>query len=211
MANKSYDQYCPIARGLDLLGERWTLLILRELSLEDQRFTDLRRALKGIAPNLLSDRLTQLQEAGLVEQAELPPPAARTVYRLTEEGMRAVPVIRAIGRFGVRYLPEEPDLEVPLRRRLIAVLAPWSRRDVVVGAAGLDLVVEADGERQRIRLLDRGTDVQPVPDDDPVEPALRFSTKALAAFRRTGEPFDAEVLDPEVAATFADAFALSLE
>lgn len=91
---RTYGQYCPIARGLDVLGDRWVLLICRELSQGDQRFTDLRTALGRIAPNLLSDRLRDLQAAGLVTTAELPPPAARTVYRLTDEGRRAVPVLR---------------------------------------------------------------------------------------------------------------------
>ena len=81
MANRSYDQYCPIAVALDALGDRWTLLILRELTIGERRFTDLRTALPGIAPNLLADRLRDLQERGLVEQRELPPPAARAVLR----------------------------------------------------------------------------------------------------------------------------------
>ncbi|OWY60758.1 hypothetical protein B7486_67445, partial [cyanobacterium TDX16] len=197
-------------RGLDLLGERWTLLILRELSIDEQRFTDLRRALKGIAPNLLSDRLTQLQEEGLVEQAELPPPAARTVYRLTDEGLRVVPVIRAVGRFGGRYLPEDPDPEVPLRRTLIALLAPWTRREALVGDGGR-FVLEVDGERVLVQVGERRTDVQPAGADlDDVDPVLVTTAKALGAARRTDEPLAAEVLDRAAAERFADAFALTL-
>jgi DNA-binding HxlR family transcriptional regulator len=209
MANKTYDQFCPIARGLDLLGERWTLLILRELSIDEQRFTDLRRALKGIAPNLLSDRLSQLQDEGLVEQAELPPPAARTVYRLTDEGLRVVPVIRAVGRFGGRYLPEDPDPEIPMRRTLIALLAPWTRRDALGGQD--EFLLDVDGQRQLVRVGERRTDVQPAPpEQDDERPVLSTSAKAIAAARRTEQPLEASVHDRSAAERFAAAFALTL-
>ncbi len=106
---RTYGQYCPIAAGLDLIGDRWTLLILRELSMGDQRFTDLRGELTGIAPNLLTERLRSLQAIGLVTTAELPPPAARSVYRLTEEGRRIEPVLRSVARFGISYLTGDPS------------------------------------------------------------------------------------------------------
>ena len=80
-ATVRYDeQYCPIARALDVLGDRWTLLILRDLVGSDQRFTDLRRRLPGIAPTLLTQRLRTMMAEGLVATKELPPPAARSVY-----------------------------------------------------------------------------------------------------------------------------------
>ena len=208
---KTYDQFCPIARGLDLLGERWTLLVLRELSIDDQRFNDLRRTLKGIAPNLLADRLRRLQEDGLVEQAELPPPAARTVYRLTAEGRDVVPVIGALGRFGARYLPEEPDPDVPARRTLVALLGPWSRRGTTHAGPSPALVVEVDGQRHRVQVGDRRTEVRLLADDEPSPPVLRFSTRSLADARRTGGPLLAEVLDEAAADAFASTFALELE
>lgn len=90
---KSYNQNCPIARGLDILGERWTLLILRELLGGARRYADLRAALPGIATNLLADRLRELEDAGLIARAELPPPIARTVYTLSELGWRKVPPV----------------------------------------------------------------------------------------------------------------------
>jgi DNA-binding HxlR family transcriptional regulator len=106
----SYDQYCPIARSLDVLGDRWTLLVLRDLSLGPQRFTDLRRALTGIPPNVLSQRLKRLVDDGLVVVEELPPPAARSVYTLTERGREVLPVLRALVRFGTPDLaPATPD------------------------------------------------------------------------------------------------------
>jgi DNA-binding HxlR family transcriptional regulator len=76
---RTYNQNCPIARGLDVLGERWTLLILRELVGGPRRYGDLRAELTGIATNLLADRLRELEDAGLIDRTELPPPVARTV------------------------------------------------------------------------------------------------------------------------------------
>jgi DNA-binding HxlR family transcriptional regulator len=117
VAHRSYDQYCPIAAALDVLGDRWTLLILRELTIGERRFTDLRAALPGIAPNLLADRLRDLQAEGLVEQRELPPPAARTVYAATAEGRDVVPVLRALARFGAGRLDAPAD-DVAVRPRM---------------------------------------------------------------------------------------------
>ena len=130
LSERTYGQYCPIAAGLDLVGDRWTLLICRELAQGDRRYTDLCSALDGIAPNLLSDRLRMLQDAGLVTTAELPPPAARSVYRLTDDGRDVIPVLRAMARFGVRYLDGEPDEEMSAargRERAAASLAAPDR------------------------------------------------------------------------------------
>lgn len=86
MAKRSYDQYCPLACALDLLGERWTLLIVRDLLLGPKRYGDLHRGLPGLATDLLTERLRALEEAGIVQRRELPPPAAATVYELTDRG-----------------------------------------------------------------------------------------------------------------------------
>jgi DNA-binding HxlR family transcriptional regulator len=125
--DRTYGQYCPIAAGLDLIGDRWTLLILRELSMGDRRFTDLRGDLPGLAPNLLTERLRTLQSIGLVNAVELPPPAARSVYRLTDEGRRIEPVLRSVARFGARYLSGEPSEAFNARRVAFAMMAPWRR------------------------------------------------------------------------------------
>jgi DNA-binding HxlR family transcriptional regulator len=104
MSNRSYAQACPIALALDTLGDRWALLILRELRIGPRRFTDIRTALPGIAPNLLSDRLRDLHDDGLIEQRLLDPPAVRTVYALTARGLHAAPVLDALARFGTAQL-----------------------------------------------------------------------------------------------------------
>src|SRR5246127_3230025 len=102
---KSYNQNCPIAKGLDVLGERWTLLILRELLGGPRRYSDLRAELPGIATNLLAERLKELQDTGLVDRAELPPPVARTVSSLSDVGSQRVPsILQSIGWLGLDRL-----------------------------------------------------------------------------------------------------------
>ena len=96
---RSYRQYCGLARALDIVGERWTLLIVRELLMGPRRYTDLHRGLPGIATNLLATRLADMEEAGLVVREEAPPPIATTLYRLTPRGEELRPVIEALGRW----------------------------------------------------------------------------------------------------------------
>ena len=101
---RSYGQYCALARTLDLIGDRWTLLIIRELFARDSRYSDLREALPGIATNLLAERLRQLKDAGVIESYEAPPPIRATVYRLTPRGRELRPAIRALVTWGAPLL-----------------------------------------------------------------------------------------------------------
>jgi len=104
-SRRNYNQNCPIARGLDVLGERWTLLILRELVGGPRRYGDLRDELPGIATNLLAERLKELQDAGLVDRADLPAPIGRTVYTLSDAGwQRVLPILQSIAWFGLDRL-----------------------------------------------------------------------------------------------------------
>jgi DNA-binding HxlR family transcriptional regulator len=105
---RSYKQHCGIARALDLVGERWSLLVIRELVLGPRRFTDLRDGLPGIATNVLSQRLRELERGSIVARRRLPPPAPATVYELTEYGQELVPVLLAIGRWGARSMGPRP-------------------------------------------------------------------------------------------------------
>ncbi len=105
---RSYDQYCSIARALDLVGDRWTLLIVRELlSRGPCRFTDLKQGLPGIASNLLSTRLKELEQAALVTREDAPPPVATALYRLTDDGLALEPVLAALASWGLRYMTAE--------------------------------------------------------------------------------------------------------
>ena len=97
---RSYQQYCSLARTLDLVGDRWTLLIVRELAMRPCRYTDLRAGLPGIATNLLADRLRELQAAGVVSAEAAPPPVATTLYSLTDWGTGLWPILIQLGRWG---------------------------------------------------------------------------------------------------------------
>lgn len=111
-AKRTYREYCAVARSLDLLGHRWTLLIVRDLLLGPQRYSDLHEGLPGIATDILTARLRMLEAEGLVRRRELPPPAPATVYELTDAGRGLGPLVRALGEVGLGLLdapaPGEP-------------------------------------------------------------------------------------------------------
>ena len=97
---RTYGDACGIARALDILGERWALMTVRELLLGPKRFTDLRAGLPHASPNILSMRLRDLEEHGIIRKRKLPPPAASQVYELTERGQALEPVLLELGRWG---------------------------------------------------------------------------------------------------------------
>lgn len=99
---RCYDDGCAAAHALDLIGERWALLVVRELLLGPRRFTDLRHALRNISPNVLTQRLTGLEACGIVEHTQLSPPAACRVYGLTPWGMQLEPILMELLKWGVR-------------------------------------------------------------------------------------------------------------
>ena len=107
--NRSYQDACGIARALDVVGERWALLIVRELLFGPQRFSDLRQALPGASSNLVADRLRELTGRGVVSRRRLAPPAASQVYELTEWGRELEPIVLALGTWGIRApMPDGP-------------------------------------------------------------------------------------------------------
>lgn len=106
---RTYGDSCGIARALDLVGERWALLVIRELLLGPKRFTDLRSALPGVSPDVLAQRLRELERAGVLTRRRLPPPAAARVYELTDWGSELEPMLVTLGRWGSRApLPDDP-------------------------------------------------------------------------------------------------------
>jgi DNA-binding HxlR family transcriptional regulator len=109
--SRTYEQYCPVARALEIVGERWTLLIARELLLGPRRFTDLMSGLPGISANVLSSRLRDLEGASMVSKRTLPPPAASAVYELTDEALGLVRVVAAMAEWGMTLLgrPRKDD------------------------------------------------------------------------------------------------------
>jgi DNA-binding HxlR family transcriptional regulator len=104
MSNLHYPQFCALARAAEIVGERWTLLIIRELLLGPKRFGDLLDHLDGMSPSLLTTRLTGLIESNVVRRTSLPPPASAQVYELTEIGREVQPAIRELIRWGGRFL-----------------------------------------------------------------------------------------------------------
>jgi DNA-binding HxlR family transcriptional regulator len=110
VANRTYHDRCGIGRALDAVGDRWALLVVRELLLGPKRFTDLRTGLPRVSPDVLAQRLRELEDHGVVRRDHLPPPAASRVYELTERGRELQPVILELGRWGSR----EPASDGPL-------------------------------------------------------------------------------------------------
>ena len=136
---RSYDQYCAVARGLDIIGDRWTLLLVRDLLLGPKRYKDLLSGLPGIGTNLLADRLKELEAARLIERTVLPPPAGSAVYQLTETGQSLETVMTALGRWGARFLgpPKKTDVMVP-RAYFVAMRGVFNPE----AAAGITLTYE---------------------------------------------------------------------
>jgi DNA-binding HxlR family transcriptional regulator/putative sterol carrier protein len=110
---KRFDQYCPVAHALSLVGERWALLIVRELLRGPKRYTDIGHGLPGIPTNILASRLKDLEGCGVIRKVKLPPPAACTVYELTEYGRGLEEPVYALARWGARSLgPPKPEDEL---------------------------------------------------------------------------------------------------
>jgi DNA-binding HxlR family transcriptional regulator len=163
---RTYGDACGAAHALDLVGERWALLVVRELTLGPRRFSDLRAALPGISSNVLSHRLDELEADGIVTRRVLPPPAASRVYELTDWGAELGPVIQAIGRWGARSPTHRRDAHLSdtsfvlsMRTNFDAARADGVRMDLalVVGAQPLHALV--DGVEFRV---EPGTPADPV-------------------------------------------------
>jgi DNA-binding HxlR family transcriptional regulator len=149
---RGYDQYCGVAHALDLIGDRWALLVVRELMHGPKRYTDLAAHLPGIGTNILASRLRGLEEGGVVSKRKLPPPAASRVYELTDYGRALRPVIRELALWGARSLgpPTDEDELFPgwlenVLDTLLAAIAPAGRFEFRIGDEVASLV---DGEAQ---------------------------------------------------------------
>ena len=109
---RRYEDACGLAHAMELLGERWAMLVLRELGYGPRRFSDLKSDLTGISANVLAQRLTELEARGLVRKSKLPPPASVQVYEATEWGLEAVPLIARLGRWAARSPHHDPSLRM---------------------------------------------------------------------------------------------------
>jgi DNA-binding HxlR family transcriptional regulator len=130
MTNKTYNQFCAIAEALDTVGDRWTLLAVRNLLVGPKRFSDLMKGLPGISTNILTERLKLLEDRGAVRTRYLAPPAASTVYELTESGMALADVLVALARWGSLTLgTPEPGQHIVDESIAFMVLGVFWRRD----------------------------------------------------------------------------------
>jgi len=172
---RSYGQYCSIARALDVVGDRWTLLVVRELLLRGPcRFTDVKNGLPGVAANLLSSRLKELEAAGLITREDAPPPVATVLYSLSETGLALEPVLKALGLWGLQFMAvERPD--DAFQAQWLAYAPAWFTTDADPDAAPAVIQLIASDELAVIELrsgqihtrLGRATDPDLVLDGPP--------------------------------------------
>lgn len=177
-----YAQACPVARAAELLAQRWTLLILRELFSGPQRFSDLRRRLPRISSSVLAQRLERLEAEGIAARRSLPPPAAATVYELAEAGRALEPVLRELARWGARFLFPIREGEVVEAEWVPLGLRAFARREptlavsveIRVSVPGADdLVVVVRGGSQGVRVGDGG---------GPVDAGIRGAPSLVLGF-----------------------------
>jgi DNA-binding HxlR family transcriptional regulator len=146
---RTYGDGCAIARALDVIGERWALLVVRELLLGPKRYTDLRRGLPGSSPNVLSQRLGELERAGVVRRRKLPPPASARVYELTDWGRELEDTVLSLGRWAA--LSPAPPSDAPIASADSIILALRARFDSRV-AQGLRARYELQLGEDRFRI-----------------------------------------------------------
>jgi len=173
-ARKTYAQYCPVARALDVVGDRWTLLIARDLLMGPKRYTDLRAGLPGIATDILTARLRTLEQAGFVRRRELPRPAPATVYELTEDALQLRHAILALGRVGMSTLggPEAGE-DVRPERMVLGLRVSFRRAEFAELTETYELTI--DGEPFTVGVADGAVDTKP---ETASSPAIRLRTDA---------------------------------
>jgi DNA-binding HxlR family transcriptional regulator len=143
---RTYGQYCALAKALDVVGDRWTLLIVRELlTLGPCRYTDLRAGLPGIATNLLALRLRELEDAGLLQREDAPPPVATTLFKLTERAMGLVPALQELARWGAPLVAKRVRSD-KFRTHWMSLPLRWHLSDLTPDAAPATIEVRIGEE-----------------------------------------------------------------
>jgi DNA-binding HxlR family transcriptional regulator len=151
---RSYNEYCAIAKSLDVVGDRWTLLIVRELAERGAcRYTDLRNGLPGIASNLLAERLRELEHAGVIAREDAPPPIATTLFRLTPWGEQLRPVLDDLVRWGIPLMAEQ-DPDDAVRSHWLAAALELMLTDRQPDAAPATLELQTGDQPIRIEIRD---------------------------------------------------------
>jgi len=149
---RSYRQYCGLAKALDVIGDRWTLLIVRELLIGESRYTDLLKGLPGIATNLLATRLEEMEQAGLITREDLPAPSATTVYRLTKRGEDLRPVVRELGKWAGPMMTGRTKSECA-RTRWMVLPAQFYLEDRL--PAGRNVAIQINGGDESVVIESR--------------------------------------------------------
>jgi DNA-binding HxlR family transcriptional regulator len=194
--SRSYKDACGIARALDVVGERWALLVVRELLLGPQRFSDLRQALPGASSNLVADRLRELEGRGVVRRRKLAAPASSWVYELTEWGRELEPILLALGGWGLRVpLPAEPT--TLSATSVLLFLRGCARPDPA--APTTTYRIELDNRVWAVYASSGQVDIQP---GEPARAAASLSTDPKTLNALLGDPtgLDASVSDGTVVA-----------
>jgi DNA-binding HxlR family transcriptional regulator len=158
-AKRGYGDACGTAHGLELIGERWALLVLRELMLGPRRFSELRADLPGISANVLTQRLNELEERGLVVRRRLPRPASVQVYEATEWGLEAEPIVQALGRWAARSPRHDPTLPISGVSILLSMRTMFDR-DKIKGMKGA-IQFHFGSDHYVARIHDGAIDVAP--------------------------------------------------
>ncbi len=189
---RSYDEYCSIAKSLDVVGDRWTLLIVRELALKGpSRYTDLRNGLPGIATNLLADRLRELEHAGVIAREDAPPPIATTLFRLAERGEQLRPVLDALTRWGVPLMfDQKPEDEV--QSHWLASALTLMLGDVPVGAQPVTIELRVGDQPIVIDARDGGIQTRLGPAEAPDAIVTGPARSVMGLVLGLVEPADAE-------------------
>jgi DNA-binding HxlR family transcriptional regulator/putative sterol carrier protein len=191
---RTYCDGCAAAHALDLVGERWALLVVRELLLGPKRFTDLRAGLPGVSPNVLAQRLRELEGAGVVRRRKLPAPAASRVYELTNWGMELEPVIIRLGRWGARSASRPRDAALSVDSLVLSFRTMFDPRAAEGLNASYELrlgedrfrAVVADGRFEVVRGGAEEPDA--TIEADPVTlAALVYESRPLAEALRSGD------------------------
>jgi DNA-binding HxlR family transcriptional regulator len=177
VAHRTYGQFCAAAKALDVVGERWTLLVVRELLLGPRRFTDLLAALPGLGTSLLASRLKRLEAAGVIHREQLPPPAGSWVYQITDAGLGVGLVVKALADWGAQLL-DTPGPEETFRADWLALhLAVSTPPEAVAGARETYQVHIGD---EVLHIVCTGIGVQAVSGPAPVPPDLVIRTGQAA-------------------------------
>lgn len=195
-ARRDYFDGCGAAHALDLVGERWALLVVRELMLGPKRFTDLRTGLPHASPNVLSQRLRELEDAGVLRRRRLPPPAASAVYELTEWGLELEPVLQSLGRWAARALPPSDHIGVDsLILSLRTMFSPERAAD-----RELTLQLHLDEQPFRLHVSGGALELERGEVRDP-DATVRCSPELLGAVVHLGHPIDDAVADGSLTLT----------